>query len=54
MEQFTKEQLVAAQIKYNKEFAESPTNFKLLSYIQENPEQCAIEQIDYLISLIDA
>lgn len=53
METYTKEQLVQAQLKYNKEFAENPANFQPDTYMIEHPERAANEYVDYLLSLVD-
>lgn len=52
MKKYTKEQLIEAQFKYNKEVVSDPEKF------EDNPdwedEETAIDQINYLLSLIDA
>lgn len=53
MKQYTKEQLVAAQIKWNKNAKDNPEHFQQLENFLATPEQSATEQIDYLLSLVD-
>lgn len=46
---YTREQLINAMAKYNKEFLDNPELFDELA----NPYEDAVEQVDHLISLID-
>lgn len=51
MKQFTKEQLIEAQKKYNKNLCKDPEKFEENTDFS-NPET-AVLQIEYLISLIE-
>ncbi len=46
---YTREQLIKAMKKYNNEVLENPDGFDELS----SDENCAIEQVDKLISLVE-
>lgn len=53
MEQYTKEQLIEAQIQYNKNYLDDKLNFGNINEMTpDNLEQTAVEQIDYLLSLV--
>ena len=49
MQTYTREQLIKAMDKYNKQFINNPSDF---SDITEN-ENSAIEQVDHLLSLVE-
>ena len=53
MKSYTKKQLIEAQLKYNLQYKENPENFQPDTYMLENPEQAAVEYIDYLLKLAD-
>lgn len=51
MKTYTKEQLIAAQISYNKEVYENPDSFLPID-LTDISETKALSQVEYLLSLI--
>ena len=47
---YTKKQLIAAQLKYNKNFVSTP---EIFAGSIENTKEYAKEQIEYLLELVD-
>lgn len=53
MKTYTKEQLIAAQEKWNTKLSENTQDFQDLQFVIDDPKKAAAEQIDYLLSLVD-
>lgn len=52
MKNYTKDQLISAQLKYNMDFIANPEKFQPDSYMLGNPEKAANEYIEHLLTLI--
>lgn len=50
---YTREQLIKAQIEYNKDFHEHPENFKSGDEFDLFDESAAVATIDYLLSKVE-